>query len=103
MLLPGAAPDGRAVLNRPPTYTVFPTTSWVHTTPLTWTVGRASAVTPAEPRFATALVPAWAGVGCAAPPATPTRRPRALASTTATASLARTGKADVLLFMMNPR
>src|SRR6478735_4078738 len=89
VLLPGAAPAGRAVLNLPPTYTVLPTTSWVQTTPFTCTVGRPSAVTPEGPRLATALVPANAGVGRAASPATPTNRPRALASTIVTASLAR--------------
>ena len=52
---PGAAPAGRAEVNSPTAYTVLPTTSWSHTTPLIWTVGRASAVTVAEVSVVTRL------------------------------------------------
>jgi hypothetical protein len=45
-LVPGADPAGRAVLNEPPAYTVLPITTCDQTTPLTCTVGSASALTP---------------------------------------------------------
>src|SRR4029079_13343644 len=41
-LVPGAAPAGRALLNRPPANTVLPTTACDHTTPSICTVGSAS-------------------------------------------------------------
>src|SRR3712207_1127767 len=42
---PAGAPAGRAVLNRPATYTVLPTTTCAHATPLICAVGSGSAVT----------------------------------------------------------
>ena len=43
--VPAAAPAGRALLKRPPAYTVLPTTAWDQTTPSICTVGSRSAVT----------------------------------------------------------
>src|SRR3954469_9476267 len=44
--VPAAAPAGRAFEKDPPAYTVFPTTAWDHTTPLSiCTVGSGSSVT----------------------------------------------------------
>ena len=42
---PTATPGGRAFVKLPVTYTVLPTTAWLHTTPLICQVGRASAPT----------------------------------------------------------
>src|SRR3712207_559165 len=42
-LVPGAAPAGRAWVKLPVAYTVLPTVTIDHTTPLTWTVPRPSA------------------------------------------------------------
>src|SRR3954447_439098 len=44
-LTPGSAPAGRALVKRPVAYTVLPTVTIDHTTPLTCTVGSASALT----------------------------------------------------------
>src|SRR3954452_45410 len=47
VLVPAAAPAGRALVKLPVAYTVFPTVTIDHTTPFTWTVPRPSAATVA--------------------------------------------------------
>ena len=73
-LVPGAAPAGRAFEKLPPAYTVFPTTSWVHTMPESiCTVGSGSAVTVELFRCSIGAGPFSAAVAGLAPPtSTPT-------------------------------
>src|SRR3712207_8776508 len=71
---PAGAPAGRAVLNRPATYTVLPTTTCAQATPLICTVGSGSAVTvTGVAGFAgsSGAESAWAALGArtASPPA----------------------------------
>src|ERR671913_1600090 len=60
-LVPAAEPAGRAEVNWPVAYTRLPTTTWSQTTPLTWTVGSASAAAVGVVSGGTGAVSARAG------------------------------------------
>ena len=95
-LVPGAAPAGRAFVKLPPAYTVFPTTSWVHTMPESiCTVGSGSAVTVELFRCSIGAGPFSAAVAGLAPPtSTPT------ATTTPAVTMARPLRCQVASRMM---
>src|SRR5829696_4597250 len=67
--VPAAQPAGRAELNCPVAYTRLPTTTWSQTTPLTCTVGSASAATVGVVSGGTGAVSARAGVASRDAPA----------------------------------
>ncbi len=89
-LVPAAAPAGRAFVKLPPAYTVLPTMACDQTTPSTWTVGSASAVTALAGRGAR---------GAAAAEATPLECPTAAAPSTTAAVTS----IDRRLIMRSPR